>query len=447
MQKPIIAALLFALFSAPALAAPALIQVKDGENKDAHDIRAETVTGILWDEAARRPGLRIALWEVNVVRYSGQAMGEYNGLTRQLSGERGDPLIRNGNSYLEGDRPEDFTEDEWEYIKLQCEYFVARGHGFTGDWEASIEGLEGYIRKAEGMIYSGTGVYSGVRFTSGVTGDDVSNAGGLNRYYLDALEALGQAYMRVDDAEAARTKGFAPLRSLCESLSRPSGASEYFEWPIRALRASALYAEDAGDFAAAGEAYSQLQAVALRQNPGNPSRVAHEAQLKVGFMMIRQGNLRDARARFFEAVRNWETAHLDPDFDDLSRGSPPRPGWMDEDAVYLTSGSYIGQGMAAAAEARTARDWAEALERFSMGLSLFNADDELRSIGLLGAANAAANLADVNSGDERLATIYAKLASKYLDELTTLLPNTRAAKDTEAVEEIREAIATHGESE
>ena len=73
-------------------------------------------------------------------------------------------------------------------------------------------------------------------------------------------------------------------------------------------------------------------------------------------------------------------------------------------------------------------------------------------MALLGAANAAAQLAELNKdnkidvkvGDKTVkkavtAETYAKLSEKYLSELTTLLPKSKAAED-ESIPDIQKII-------
>src|SRR5690606_15605950 len=153
-------------------------------------------------------------------------------------------------------------------------------------------------------------------------GKPVANAGGLNRFYLDALEALGIAYLNQGDAKAAGEKAFKPLQELTEALASNSGDKEYFDWGIRALRASARYAEDQKDFKGAREAYDELSRVAVKKQGGKPSRTSYEAQLKGGFMQILEGDTRAAQARFYEAVKNWEDGHK------TTRTQPPRNDWI-----------------------------------------------------------------------------------------------------------------------
>lgn len=439
-----------ALLLAGALSAAAggVIQTKDGQSQKAYDIQAETVSGIIWETTKDRPGTKIRLWDVDNVLYSGQAMDEYNGLARKLSGGRGDRLIADAQAIKNADKPSGWDEKQWGGVKLSCKYFIAMGHYLQSDYAAAISGLEEYIKEAEKADnLTQSNVVPRVSFKSAVSGGTVSNGGGLNRYYLDALEALGLAYLKKGDASSATAKAFKPLQDLTEELSSNSSDKEYFDWGLRALRASARYAEDKKDYKGARQSYEDLARVALKKNAGRPSRAAYEAQLKVGFMQLLEGDASGAQARFYEAKRKWDNEHQGPE-----RPWQPKNDWIDPDVAYLTAGSFVGMGLVTASKARKTEDWAEALEYFSTSLSIFNADDEIRSKALLGAANAAAQLAelnkdvkiDVKKGEktEKVAMTsenYAKLSEKYLSELTTLLPKSKAAED-ESIPDIQKII-------
>ncbi|MEZ5992418.1 MAG: hypothetical protein R3E76_08695 [Planctomycetota bacterium] len=426
-MRNIILASTTALLLAGALSAAAggVIQTKDGQSLQAYDIQAETVSGVIWESERDRPGTNVRLWNLDDVRYSGQAMDEYNGLSRKLAGGRGDRLIADANAMINGEKPSGWGDDQWARVQLSCQYFAAMGQYLQSDYAAAISGLEAYIKEAEksGNLVD-RNVVPRASFTSGVSGRKVDNAGGLNRFYLDALEALGLAYLKKGDAASANTKAFKPLQDLTETLSSNSGDKEYFDWGLRALRASARYAEDQKDYKGARQNYDDLARVALKKNAGRPSRASYEAQLKVGFMQILEGDATGAQSRFFEATRNWTKDHKKD-----GRAWQPKTGWIDQDLAYLTAGSFVGMGLVQSAKAKRTDDWAEAYESFTISLSLFNADDEIRSKALLGAANACAQLADLNSGKPVQAAVYAKLSEKYLSELTTLLPKTKAADD------------------
>ncbi|MCL4729771.1 MAG: hypothetical protein KJ044_04945, partial [Planctomycetes bacterium] len=63
-----------------------MIQTKDGKASEAYDIQAECVSGIIWDQERNRPGTKVKLWDLEGVRYNGQAMVADNGLGRKLEG-------------------------------------------------------------------------------------------------------------------------------------------------------------------------------------------------------------------------------------------------------------------------------------------------------------------------------------------------------------------------
>ena len=422
-------------------AASGSIRLKDGTSNAAHDIVAETVSGILWESAPRTPGARIRLWDVETVNYNGQTMDDYNRMARALSGGRGATLIKDGESYLKEAAPPGYNATQWKRIQLSCSYYAAMGHYLNGDYASAIAGLEAYIKEAEKADNIEKNSVLRASFASKVSGQTVSDAGGLNRFYLDALETLGMCYIRQGDGKSASEKAFKPLQDLTGELAR-TGGREYFDWGIRALRASADYAEGEGDFKAALAAYDELQAIAMRKEGGRPSRAPYEAQLKGGFMMIASKDTRGAQARFNEAVNNWNNAR------GLGVKNPPRGDWLTADTAYLTAGSFVGVGMVKAIDARRVEQWADALEHFSTALSIFASDDEIRSMALLGAANAAAQLAELNKDRKTdvkgvskalIAENYAKLSEKYVSELQTLFGRTKAA-ESETLESIQATI-------
>jgi tetratricopeptide (TPR) repeat protein len=431
-------------------AAGATIQKKDGRNEKAWDIQAETISGIVWEVERGRPGSRILLWELDDVRYDGNKMDDFNGLSRKLSGGRAAKLRSDAQAFLNGDTPSGFDSKQWERLKVSLHYYIAMADYLEGKWDAAVSGLENYIKECEKADNIFTqGIFARVNFASAVSGKTVNNAGGLNRFYLDALESLGMAYLKKGDAAQANAKAFTPLQNLAEAMTASSGASEYYNWGIRALRAYAKHSEAEKDFKGATDAYMSLQGVALKKNGGRPSRISYEAQLKVGFMEIKQGDTRGASARFYEATTNWVRDHSN----DVNRPWQPRNDWIEPDKAYLTAGSFLGQGLVKAADARRVEDWAEALQNFSTSLAIFNSDDEIRSMALLGAANAAAQLAELNKDKKRedkrsgkmVATTsdnYARLAEKYLSELTTLLPKSKAADDS-SIPDIQALINKH----
>jgi hypothetical protein len=417
-------------------AAGGVIQTKDGKSNAAYDIQAETVSGIIWDQERNRPGTKVKLWDLEGVRYNGQAMDEYNGLGRKLAGGQSTRLIADAQAVMKLDAPTGFDKDAWRRVQISCRYYLGMGRYLQGDWSAAQKELEDYIKECEKPenLYA-QNIIPRVTFNSKVSGKPVANAGGLNRFYLDALESLGLVYLKQGDAKSATEKAFKPLQELAEGLSS-QGDREYFDWGIRALRASARYAEDQKDYKGAREAYDELTRVAVKKQGGKPSRTSYEAQLKGGFMQILEGDTRSAQARFYEAIKNWEDGHK------TTRTAPPRTDWINPDVAYLTAGSYVGMGQVKAASAKRAEDWAEALQNFSTSLAVFNADDELRSLALLGAAKAAAQLAEMNKANNVTSANYAKLADKYLAELIQLLPKTKAASD-ESLPAIQKTINTY----
>ncbi|MBZ0135894.1 MAG: hypothetical protein K8I27_05935 [Planctomycetes bacterium] len=435
------------LAGALSAAAGATIQKKDGRTEKAFDVQAETISGIIWESARGTPGTRIRLWELNDVSYDGSSMDQFNGLSRKLGGGRAAKLRDDAQSFKKGKAPTGFDDKQWARLSLSLDYFIAMADYLDGNWQGAVSGLESYIKDSEKAesLYDQGGVVR-ASFKSEVSGKQVTNAGGLNRFYLDALEALGLAYLKQGDAKQANSKAFGPLQSLTEELAKNSGDNQYFDWGIRALRASADSAQQQQDFKGARESYEALARVALKKNAGRPSRISYEAQLKVGFMQIKEGDTRGASARFYEAVRSWESDHK------VDRPWQPRNDWIDRDVAYLAAGSYLGQGLVKATDAKRVEDWAEALTSFSTSLSIFNADDEIRSMALLGAANASAQLAEMNkdklradkSGKQVPMTSdnYARLAEKYLSELTTVLPKSKAAED-KSIPDIQALINKH----
>jgi hypothetical protein len=299
------------------------------------------------------------------------------------------------------------------------------------NWSGAISKLENYIKEAEKAEHIYDKSVSAVKvFTSKVSGNKVNNGGGLNRFYLDALENLGMAYVNSGDAKAANEKAFKPLQELTEALATTS--KKYYEWAMRALRASARSAHAQKDYAGARAAYQDLLNIAVKSG-GDKSRPAYEAKLNIGFTQILEGDTRGAQANFYEAIKNWERGQ------NAAGTSPPSKDWLAPDEAYLTAGSYLGQGLVEAATARGADDWAKALMNFSTSLAIFNADNEIRSKALLGAANACAKLAEAAKGDKAAARNHATLAEKDLAELTSLFGKSAAADD-DLVPEIQKTI-------
>jgi hypothetical protein len=404
-------------------AAGGVIQLKDGKSNAAYDIVAETVSGVIWESEKDRAGTKVQLWDLDNVQYKGQAMDEYNSLGRKLAGGRGAPLAKDAREVITMQAPAGFDEAQWARIKLSAQYYEAMASYLDANWTGAISALEDYIEACEApaALYD-KNVVQRVSFTSKISGKAVTNGGGLNRFYLDALETLGMAYIKSGDAKSANEKAFQPLIVLTEALATNSGSKKYFNWAIRALRASAENAESAKDYAGARESYVTLRGIAVKQG-GEESRAVYEAKLKIGFMQILEGDARGAQANFSEAIKDWKANHKS------ERTAPPSNDWINPDRAYLTAGSFLGQGLVVAATAKKVEEWAEALEHFSTSLAIFNADDEVRSKALLGAANASAKLAELGKAEKIVAQNYAVLAEKYLSELTSLLPKTKAAED------------------
>lgn len=415
-------------------AAPATLQFKDGRNVKAFNIKSETVSGIDWDQERNRPGVRAKLWDLEDVRYDGNQMDTYNGLTRRLKAGRGVQLLKDAQSYLDQKEPSPgFSKTEWDNIVVRaCEYFVAQAEGLNGNTDEAIKKLEAYLKKCEANL-TDENVLRSVTFNSKVSGKAVTNAGGLHRFYLDALESLGGYYIKKKDAKSASEKAFKPLAELCKALSTSGRDGEYFNWSMRALGVAAREAEAAKDFKGARESYELLMTTALERSGGQQTRASREAQLKVGFMLIEEGNLGDASTRFLDATRSWERAHVSADVIKSGRMPPPPANdWINPDVAYLAAGSYLGQGHVEAAKARRSKnvvDWTKAYQNYSMSLSIFIADDEIRGYALLGAAVACSELAELKKGKASEASNYATLAEAYSAELTSLHPKGRAAED------------------
>jgi hypothetical protein len=447
-MRTIMLAAIVVLFGASLhAAAKGVIQLKDGKVKDAKDIIAETVSGIHWEPADGSAGVRIYLWDVDTVRYSVNGMDGYNSLARKLAGGAGAALAREAGAVAKLEQPKEFDNDQWARVQLSTSYYLAMASWLESDWDAAVKGLEAYIKKCEedANIYK-KGTIQRVGFTSKISGAKITDGGGLNRYYLDALENLGVAYIRKGDAKSANERAFGPLQALCEALS--STSKNYFDWAMRALRVSADFAVTAKDYAGARECYVSMRAVAISQS-GAESRAVYEARLKIGFMQILEGDTRNAQSAFSEAIKQWESGYKD------DRSAPPTPDWINPDKAYLTAGCYVGRGLVESTAASKVEDWAEAYENFSLALAVFSSDDEIRSMALLGAAKACSKLAELNKDNkvevekgtktsmEAVASAsYALLAEKYLAELTTLLPKTRAAED-ESIAGIRKVIEAY----
>lgn len=420
-------------------AAPAAIVFKDGKSQNAFSVDAQTVSGISWQSTRGRIEPRAKLWEIDVINYTGRGMDEFNGLPRSLAAGQGGRLVANANQVLKIEPVQGFNAADWELnVRQSAMYFLAQGHLLNGEFSEAAKAFEEYFKAAEkGPATQGI---LPLNYKSAVTGATVQNAGGLNRYYLDALDGYVRCLLQDGKAAEADSKGLKSLQDLCDELAAKSGDNTYHEWTMRALRRAALYAEGKKDWANARKAYEALIPVALKRGDNKPNRAAKEAQLKVGFMQIKGGDLRGANARFIEATRKWEQGQ------NAERPSPPRPDWLNPDEAYMTAGSYLGQGMVKASEAKNLNDWSEALRNYSMSLSIFRADEEIRSMALLGAARACAELAELSKANETAASNHAKLGEKYLAELLNLLPKSRAAED-ESIAGIQQKITKYKKGE
>jgi len=428
----------FAVLLAGALAAaPGVIRKHDGTTHEASNILSETVSGISWEIERNRPGVRIKLWEIESLRYRGQEMDEFNSLPRKLAGGLGSRLVQDANDFLSMEPVRGFSAADWKVIQLAARYYRAQGFRLQGQYEEAARAFEQYLTEAEANTVT-AGIYGNVTYRSPFSDRAVNNAGGLHRYYLDALEALGSVFLHLNDVDSANKKGFTPLQELSDQLSQRSGDRDYYNWALRALRSSAIYAEDQKEWPAARDAYERLQQVAMRRDGGRASRESNEAMLKVGYMEVKAGNARLASARFIAATRAWEQAHIR----NVDRMAPPRAEWINPDEAFVVAGSYVGMGMVEAAGARNVNDWARALRAYSLALAMFDSGQEIRSLALLGAAQASAKLAELNASSAKVADNYARLAEKYLNELQTLIPNSRAASD-ESIPEVSRAIQAH----
>lgn len=420
-------------------AAPAAIVYKDGKTQNAHNIDGQTVSGISWQSTRGKVEPRLRLWDVDVINYTGRGMDEFNGLPRSLAAGQGQRLLTNAGQVLKLEPVQGFNAADWELnVRQSAMYFLAQGYLLSGNYSEAAKAFVEYFKAAEKSPAT-QGILP-LNYRSAATGGAVQNAGGLNRYYLDALEAYTQCLFLDGKAEDARSKGLKGLQDLCDELAAKSGDNTYHEWTMRALRRAALYAESKKDWAGARQAYEALIPVALKRGDNKPNRAAKEAQLKVGFMQIKAGDARGANARFIEAKTRWEAGH------NHQRPQPPRADWLNADEAYMAAGSYLGLGLVKAHEAKTVADWSDALRNYSMSLSIFSADDEIRSMALLGAARACAELAELGKANETTASNHAKLGEKYLAELLNLMPKSRAAED-ESVGGIQQKITRYKKGE
>ncbi|MCQ3949848.1 MAG: hypothetical protein DPW14_08505 [Planctomycetes bacterium] len=423
----------------PALwAAEGTVLRKDGSTTPFRSIEAETLSGIEWKDANRQPGSRIDIWDVEQVRYTLNGMDQFNGLTKKLQAGRGDALEKDAQGYL--DNPPKGLTDEGDKlrVKLCSLYFVARGKLLQGMFADAAVSFLAYLKEAEAASALGpnkpnipSNPVRGVAFAS-PTGAAVKEAGALHRLYLDALEGLGDALARDGKNDEAFSKGYGKLEELTLALNAKSARAEYIDWSIRALRAAGALAESSKDgVKRAREIYEKLSSAALKRNGGRPSRDSIQASLKVGFLLVQEGNPTGAQSRFSAPIREWEA-------EQKSVKSPPKNNWITQDAAYQVCGSYLGMGMVRSANAKTSEDWALALQSYSNSLSVFAGDADFRSLALLGAANACVEMAKLTK-DKEVAKRHAESAERYMFELRTTLGNSNAANDPK-VAEITKAV-------
>jgi len=418
-------------------AARGIIDTRDGRNLPAISIEGESLHGVTWMAQRNQPGTRVEIWDVLHVRYDGQMFDQYNSMARKLTPAQSRRLEEDAQSYLrEGEKPPAYmSEVEWTRVQLTCRFYVARALALQEKWPEAAEKFADYLKAAEDRPIDGP---LAATFRSAISGREITKAGGLHRLYLDGLEGLGLAYMAMKEPVKANELAFKPLQNLGAALASRTNKGEYYSWAIRALRTIAINAEENKEFKAASDAWDSLFKMAQAKDSGRPSRAQYEAMLKVGYMKVKEGELNEARTRFFGPISRWEAgAHSE---DSVSNPKPPQAGWISADIAYLTAGSYVGQGMIDAARANRAEDWASALTNFSMALAVFRSDEEVRGMALLGAAHASSMLAQVNAAKPDVANLHARLAEKYLTELTTEVSRASSTR-SEAIPEIEARIA------
>jgi tetratricopeptide (TPR) repeat protein len=437
MKKSILMTAALVMLAGGLSAATAFIQTADGRVQRAHAVLTDTVFGTTWEIERGRQGTRLRPWEVTHVRFDEvRGMDEYNSLGRRLAAGQaslGPKMVEDAESFLRGEPPAGLSDADWRNVQHGARFYRAQGLRLQGKHDEAIAAFDEFFREAEQRPAAATG--TALPFTSTVTGRSMPNAMGLHRLYLDGLEAYSLCLLRAGHSEDAREKAIKGLQSLTTGLAQRTGENQYHNWTIRALRGIAQHYEDAGEYEDARQAWDDIRVAAVLANAGRRSRASIEAQLKVGFMEVQAGKLSEARSSFLTAIRNWENNH------NAQRASEPRD-WMSSDLAYETAGSYVGQGMVEAAGARDAEGWSRALRSFSMALAIFQADEEIRSMALLGAANASARLADLNAASPQVANNHARLADRYLSELVNLMPSSRAARD-KLVGEIRDLVSKH----
>jgi tetratricopeptide (TPR) repeat protein len=428
---------LAAVAAVPAFAAPVVMRLHDGRTIEAHRIQSDAITGIVWMRTAQQQGTpNVRIWEVESLRYVGQEMDDFNSLPRRLAGGFGARVVQDADSYIaqEGTPLRGFTAAEWRSVQLSARYYRAHGLRVQGRMDDAIDAFRDFLTRAESQPV-GTG--GRVSYRSPISNRTVEHAAFLHRHYLDALENLGYLYLDKGDMESATTYAFTPLRELADALNVAAPAREYFDWPLRALRRVAEISEENEDWTAASQAYELVDRVAMRRDGGRASRESIQAELWMGYMNVRAG-APGAAAAFTPRINRWEQGHRR----NLNQMRPPARGWISPDEAFAVAGSYVGQGLVEASNARDSQGWARSLRSYSIALSMFESGPEVRSLALLGAAKAASKLAERNAGESVVAHNYAILAEKYLNELTTLYGSTRPARD-KSISEIQTAINNH----
>ena len=426
------------LLFAPALFAArpeGSVAKKDGNSVAFRSLDAETLSGIEWKDANKQSGTRIEIWDVDQVRYSYKGMDQFNGLSKKLQSGRGDVLEKEAGIYV-SDPGKDFDDEDKRRIKLTALYYQARGKLLQGSADAADAFLE-YLKECEALAKEGAGkagnpqnFVRGVAFDS-PTGNKVAEAGLLHRLYLDALEGLGESHVRAGNAEEGAKKGYDKLVELTTGLAKKSGKNDYYDWALRALKAAAGVAEaskgERKDVAKrTREVYEKLAGVALLRAGGKKSRETIEANLKVGLLMVEEGNASGAQGRFSGPIREWET-------DQKDYKNPPKSNWLNADKSFEVAGCYLGLGMVAASNAKTADEWAGALKYFATSIGMFAGDAEFRGQALFGAAKSCAEMAK-GTKEKDAAARHASAGEIYILELRTTLGATKAASNQELSE-------------
>ncbi len=424
------------LLLAPALFAArpeGAVAKKDGNAVQFKTLDAETLSGIEWRDANKVPGSRIEIWDVDQVRYSYNGMDQFNGLSKKMQSGRGDVLEKDASDYA-ANPPKEFEEDDKRRVKLTAMYYVARGKLLqAADPAIAADAFLAYMKECETVAAAGASKMGnpanwvkGVAFDS-PTGNKVTEAGLLHRLYLDALEGLGDAYVQAKNFDEASKKGYDKLVDLTTGLAKKSGKNDYYDWALRALKAAAAVAERTPNNAKRSrEIYDKLAAVALLRGGGKQTHEVIEANLKVGLLMIEEGNANGALSRFSGPIREWENEQKD-------LKNPPKPNWITAERAYQVAGCYLGLGLVAERSAKTGDDWAAALKQFSQAIAMFAGDAEFRGMALLKAAKSCAEMAK-GTKEKDAASHHASAAEIYLLELRQTLGLTKAAGSPEVAE-------------